>query len=512
LSDLPDLGRSPAKEEILRALATWESELTNKSKLISINDDDANHMFGYNGQNVIKDCIHIVLVPAATNIASEIGSAGRGSALNELVGTLMSKAGAEARAEWLTKNADKIDELNQLVKESVERSTGVQERRINSQLAKLVPNATIKFTPDVPEWAPKNDATIATDVTIDGLTNEVSRQGHGVQRAVMISMLQALAPDEEYASANHKQEDGETEQEAAERLEEEIKNLPVLIVCIEEPEIYQHPIRARTFARILTEIAAQQSSQVIIATHSPYFVTPVQFPTLRRFRLEQGESKVSCTNIAEVASRAGCANANVEKIVEKRIPTSFSEGFFCDTVVIVEGDTDKIVIETLSDKLGQALDSRGISVIEMSGKGGLKVPYSIFQELEIPAYVIVDGDALGAARKYPQDATKRASAHASHQEATNDVLAWLPISSARHGTLPYAFGNQTVVTNHFTIWEDDVEEELAKWPSFITALTANGSKLRSKNILAYRNAVLDADLADCPEILKQCITAIVAFG
>lgn len=510
-SDLPNLGSAPAKEAISAALAHWESDNDNAQYLVTISDDDANHMFGINGHNVIKDCVRLILIPAAADIANQVGSSGKGSALNELIGSLMSKASAAARTAWLLEHSDKIDELNKLIREGVETSTGMQAGRINTRLAGLVPNASITFTPTVAEWAPRNDASVSTDVTIDGLTNDVSRQGHGVQRAVMIAMFQSLVPDVAYTTESHEQGEDETPEQATQRLQDELANLPMLIVCIEEPEIYQHPIRARSFARILAELANQSSAQVILATHSPYFVRPTQFSSLRRFRLDAGESKVTFTDVAKVAMAATCSEAQVAKIVEKRLPSAFSEGFFCDTVAIVEGDTDKVVLEALAEKLDIPLDTKGISVLDMSGKEGLRIPYAMFVELKIPAYVIADGDSLGAARKYPSDATKQVNAHASHQQATEKMLTWLSTSTALHGAIPYAFGDPTVVTKHHTMWEDDIEEELGKWPSFVAVLRANGSEQRSKDLLAYRTAVLEANVADLPTCLRTCVEAIASF-
>ncbi|HEY2003851.1 MAG TPA: AAA family ATPase [Candidatus Saccharimonadia bacterium] len=510
-SDLPDLGSAPSKDQVHAALAEWESKPENVQHLVTVSDADATHMFGINGPNVIKDCMRIILVPAAADIASQVGTSGKGSALNELIGSLMTKASAETRTKWLTENADKFEELNSLVRESIETSTGMQADRINERLAGLVPNASVIFTPTVPEFVPRSDATVVTDVSIDGLTNDVSRQGHGVQRAVMIAMFQSLVPDEAYARQMHQPEEGETPEEAADRLRAELENLPVLLVCIEEPEIYQHPIRARAFARILAELASQPTAQVIIATHSPYFVRPDQFSSLRRFRLSSGETNVTQTDTSKVSAAASCSEPQVKKFVEKQLPATFSEGFFCDAVALVEGGTDKVVLEALAEKLGMPLDSKGISVLEMSGKSGLRIPYEMFMKLSIPVYVVVDGDALGAARKYPSNVAARARAHASHKGDTERVLGWLPASSVKHGSLPYAFGNASTVAGHFTVWEDDIEEELSKWPSFGAALATNGGVLRSKDLLVYRTGVLEGDIADLPMVLRSWVEAIAAF-
>lgn len=509
--DLPDLGASPSKDEVVDALSAWESEPANSSHLVEVDASDANHMFGIDGPNVILKCTRLVLIPASAEISNEVGSSGKGSALNDLIGAFMSNAGATARAVWQSRYALELAELNASVKQSIEDSTTLQASRINSKLLELVPNAAVTFVPEVPDWSPKGEASVTTDVTIDGATNDVSKQGHGIQRAIMIAMFQSLVPDETLITANHNVGENETADEAQARLQEELSNLPALVVCIEEPEIYQHPVRARAFARVLGILASQAGAQVILATHSPYFVRPDQFSSLRRFCLVSGQTKVCSTSLAEVATAAAEQEVKVQKIVEKRLPTAFSEGFFADAVVLVEGETDKAVLEAFGELVGLPLDSIGVCVLEVSSKESLKIPFHIFRELEIPTYVIADGDALGAARSHPGNPIEEARAHASHEASTNRVVSWLPASTAILGSAPHVFGSPTTVTAEYTVWNDDVEEELAVWPSFVTALANNSGKLRHKDLLAYRSAVLESDAVDIPATLTTAFNAIRAF-
>ncbi|MFJ4228124.1 ATP-dependent nuclease [Paenarthrobacter nicotinovorans] len=512
--ELPELGSSPKKDEIFQALADWESNPANKSLLESIDSTDANHMFGINGSNVIRECVRLVLVPAATDISSQVGETGKGSALTELIGTVMASAGAAARSEWLTKYEAEIRELSDAVRVSVEKSTEFQAQRINNRLSSLVPNARISFDPTVPNWAPKSEPAVATTVSIDGVVNDVSRQGHGVQRAVMIAMFQSLAPDAALMHEEHTILEGETEEDASRRLQSELEKLPFLVICIEEPEIYQHPIRARAFARVLSGLAEQANVQIIFATHSPYFVRPDQFESLRRFTLSEGKTGVSGTTLAKLAASASCTEVQARKIVEKRLPTTFAEGFFADAVVLVEGDTDKILLETLADRLGSPLDALGISVVSMEGKESIKIPFALLAvELGIPTYVIVDGDALGAKRAYPDNSEAENKARASHKGATDKVCEWLPTGSATAmiGALPFEFGDPTLVTDRFTIWNDDIEQELSAWPSFMASLATNGVELRSKNVLNNRTAALEADLTDMPAMLGDVIKAVLGF-
>jgi putative ATP-dependent endonuclease of OLD family len=361
---------------------------------------------------------------------------------------------------------------------------------------------------------PSPTPIVTTDVSIDGITNDVSRQGHGIQRAVMIAMFESLAPDEELAEREHLINDGESEQEAVERLKKVKDQLPGLLVCIEEPEIYQHPVRARAFSRVLADLSTQPRAQVLIATHSSYFVRPAQFESLRRFGLSGGKSHEAHTSIAAVTARTlGPGNeARIEKTVNKMLPTTFSEGFFADAVVLVEGDTDRVVLEELSERLGVPFDSVGISVVDIGGKGSLRIPAGILNELGIPTYPVADGDALGAVRKHPRARKARADVEARHRAECDGLTAWLPVGSAvRTGVEPYKFGAPTIITGRYTIWHDDLETELAKWPSFVAAQAANGHSARSKNVLEYRTDVLEADLDDLPLTLRTLVEAIHRF-
>lgn len=510
---LPDLGNAPSKDEIASALTDWERNPANAAALVETRDDDATQMLGWNGPNVIRECVRFILVPAASSITDQVGSTGKKSALSELIGLLMAAASAKAQADWLAKHASALDELTREIRASVELATGAQADRVNSRLASLVPNAHVILSPSVPAWTPKADPAVSTEVSIDGVSNDVSRQGHGIQRAVMISMFQAMVPDEGMARSTHAPQDGETPAEADARLTETIASLPSVIVSIEEPEIYQHPIRARSFARTLADLSEQPNVQVLVATHSPYFVRPDQFNSLRRLALSAGKSYVSQATAEGVAASSGIATASVEKAILANLQSEFSEGFFADVVVIAEGPTDRSVLGAIASRLGYDLDSEGISV-QPVGKGGMSVAIAILTGLGVPIYVLADGDFLGAQRHHATDVVKQGQAHASHQKQTNQLVASLPVSTlVSGGTIPYSFGDSTMVAAHYAIWRDDIEEELLSWPSFKAELAKSGINLASrsnKNPLAYRNAVDAADMSELPSTIGSVLSAIMA--
>jgi putative ATP-dependent endonuclease of OLD family len=513
ISGLPNLGTSPSKDEVFAALQSWEDDPSNMAQLALINDADASYMFGFNGQNVLRDCISLVLVPASGDMTAEITSNKKGSTLNALIGSLMSNASAAAKQAWIQKNKNIIDDLTTTMRSAIDTSTRLQSDRVNDRLGKLIPSACVEFGIKIPDWIPNPSPEISTKVSIDGSQRDISKQGNGVQRAVMIAMFESLIPDKKFVEGTYTPEEGLGDDEANAKFNEILGKLPAIIVCIEEPEIYQHPVRARAFGRILYDLSTQANAQVLIATHSPYFVQPKQFASIRRFSLTDGYSTSQNTTISEIAAQSSIPDDRIKKIVEMHLPTTFSEGFFSDKVALVEGVTDKAVLEAIAEKLGAPFDTIGISILDITGKDGLQIPYLILESLGTPTYIVVDGDALGAARKYPTDLIKQEAADDSMKNSTAKVIAWLPPSAtATVGTLPYSYRNPTVVTDKFTIWIDDIEEELSKWPSFCSALLANGGSLRyDKNLQAYRQAVIEAKEEDIPSSLIKCVEAISAF-
>ncbi|MCZ4614512.1 ATP-dependent nuclease [Rhodococcus qingshengii] len=509
-NELPDLGPTPSKESCETALRVWEIDDSNFGKLEEVSDSDASHLFGVNGTSVISQCSRAILVPASLDMAGEVGAFGKKTALNELVGALMSAAGEKIHAAWRIKYVQELAELHESVRIGIDKSTAGRATAVNARLQQLIPGTEVRFTPTIPEWVPKSDATIRTDVIVNGVANDVARQGHGTQRAVMMSMLQALVPDVSDASASHMVLDEESEVDAQNRLKEELAGLPSLLVCIEEPEIYQHPVRARAFARVLTELSNDPNVQVIVATHSPYFVRPEQFSSLRRISLDGATTNVSQATVQSIADEVDKDVETVLATVMKQVPTGFSEGFFSDRVVLVEGDTDKAILEVLCDRLGFPLDAAGVSIVHVGGKGNLKMSYAILNSLGVPTYVVVDGDARNSLRsaKHIPGSEGQLEARKSHKLQTEDAISWMKGATE----LGLKFECVSTSTDFFTIWHDDIETELENWSDFVDQISKAGGQLRTKKMAHYRAAAIGVELDGMPESIRDFVKSIRSFG
>jgi putative ATP-dependent endonuclease of OLD family len=207
-----------------------------------------------------------------------------------------------------------------------------------------------------------------------------------------------------------------------------------------------------------------------------------------------------------VAEAAEIPEEKVLRRLEAELPRTFSEGFFADVAVLVEGDTEKAILETLSERLDLALDARGIAVLPVGGKEGLRLAAELLEQLGTKTFIVVDGDALGASRKTP---AKQAAARKSHKEATEAVLGWMCPGPAVYGKAPTEYGDATAVGANYCFLHDDLEHELEAWPEFKTAREHRGLDLRDKNVSAYRAVAFDAGMSGLPDVFERAIRSMI---
>src|SRR5581483_8199708 len=240
----------------------------------------------------------------------------------------------------------------------------------------------------------------------DGYSSVITRTGHGLQRAFIMTMLQHLAKAQVSEPLNTDPSGSPVT---------DVK-LPNLVLAIEEPELYQHPNRQRHLAKILFQLAngktpgVAEKTQVIYGTHSPFFVGLDRINNIRLLRKSVNQNdkpkvthivRTTLTEIAETIWKADGARG--EKYTDitliPRLQTIMTpwmnEGFFADLVVLVEGEDDRAVILGAAQKLGHDFESKGFSVIPCGGKSSMDRPAAIFRHLGIPIYLVWDGDEGG---------------------------------------------------------------------------------------------------------------------
>lgn len=69
-----------------------------------------------------------------------------------------------------------------------------------------------------------------------------------------------------------------------------------------------------------------------------------------------------------------------------------SEMFFARSVVLVEGQTERLALPFGFRAMGQDPDSEGIAIVEVGGKSNLPLAAHLLRELAIPFVVVFDAD------------------------------------------------------------------------------------------------------------------------
>ncbi len=338
---------------------------------------------GYAG--VLKATLPLfVLIPAVRDAADESKVTKTGP-FGKLIYEIMKGMDAAFRGKLGTTLKETTRLLNREGKDERAASVADVEATIKGFLGELMPvDLELEFQ------APTLEVLLTTPKIFvdDGFRGSVEGKGHGLQRAVIFSILRA------YAKLVTRRAD------ATRR---------TLILGVEEPELYMHPPAQRTIRKLLRTIA-EGGDQVIFSTHSPLLVDVTYFDEI--IRCENPEPKAGEVVKPGRARRFQLPmQAMIEDITE-RYPSlkgkvtdgsmreqyahaytlSRNEGFFAKRLILVEGPTETYSLPIYAAALGHDLDALGISVVECGNKAQIDRLYRIFNEVGIACYVMFDFD------------------------------------------------------------------------------------------------------------------------
>ncbi|WP_198026147.1 AAA family ATPase [Mesorhizobium sp. LNHC209A00] len=189
-----------------------------------------------------------------------------------------------------------------------------------------------------------------------GFTTNAAEMGGGMQNAIVLAVLRAFE---------------ETRRQGA-------------IILIEEPEMFLHPQMQRSLYSAIERLG--ETNQVIYTTHSPHFVS---IPDYRNVALVRKKEAVGTT---VVQSHLQATATRLEKL-RQSIDSERGELFFAKRVLVVEGDTEKLVIPAFARRIGVDLDAAGGTIVEAGGKRALIDFAELAISFGIPTGIIYDRDS-----------------------------------------------------------------------------------------------------------------------
>lgn len=227
----------------------------------------------------------------------------------------------------------------------------------------------------------------------DGVSTAIEHKGHGLQRSVIFVIFRTYAD-------LLKKEQGEKSK--------------ALIFGIEEPELYLHPQMQRSMFTLLKEIS--KKDQVIFTTHSGFFVDMTEYQSVC---IAVKKDVASGTRIIQYA---GDIFPQAEEKKQFRLLTEFdperNELFFGKKVVLVEGDTEKVVLPIVAPKVKSeyVFYDYGITVVECGSKDTMPFFIKVLNAFRIPYIVIYDKDTSGHAGNQRIESEVSASGGIGHTE------------------------------------------------------------------------------------------------
>lgn len=369
-TDLPAAG---SRQNMIDALHEYEAAHPEKCELIPSEDT----FYGIGGKGKLAKFVQWIYLPAVKD-AKEESIENKKTALGKILDrTVRSKINFEEDLENLKEDVlkkyrellnDQKDSLNEISKSLTERL---------AMWSHPDAKAILSWNEDSAKSVQVNSPEIQLRAGERDFQGNLSRFGHGLQRSYLLAVLQELASSDD-------------------------QDAPTLLFGCEEPELYQHPPQARHLASVLVELS-EQNSQVIVSTHSPYFVCGRHFESMRMVRYDR-TIKQSCIfessyqhvsdKIREfLGDKDQALDARKAKL-EQFLQPSLSEMFFASKIVFVEGLEDEAYIKALFDLSGKMEEYRRhqIHIVAVGGKQRLIEALVIAKMLDIPFYVVFDAD------------------------------------------------------------------------------------------------------------------------
>lgn len=371
---VPGVTGATSKDAMRDALRAYEE--AHPAECILIPSED--QFYGFSkGANRLAKHVQWVYVPAVKDATKE-NVEGKNTALGKILArTVRAKVKFDEEIKKL--KDETLARYRDLLKDQQGALDDIS-KALSRRLGEWAhPDATARLS-----WAEDVKKSVQVEEPIARLLagegafeGELARFGHGLQRSYLLALLQELAAADD-------------------------ADAPRLLLGCEEPELYQHPPQAKHLATVLQTLA-DGNAQVVVSTHSPYFVSGRYFESVRMVRRDAGKkcSNVSAVSFDDLAAKLSSilgekvlkADAQMAKLHQAMQP-HLNEMFFAPKLIFVEGLEDVAFINAWVMLSGRWDDYRryGAQIVPTNGKGYIIEPLVIADMMGIPSFVLFDAD------------------------------------------------------------------------------------------------------------------------
>lgn len=189
-------------------------------------------------------------------------------------------------------------------------------------------------------------------------------------------------------------------------------------IFIDEPELFLHPQARRNFFRILQELA-NSGTQIFLTTHSSEFLSLARFDQIKVVRKNRKmgtyvRDAQPAKFIDDLYIRRSIVSCKEDLMLEYQNAYEntgdslrASEGMFARKVILVEGESESLILPYMFDQIGYDYIAKGISIVRCGGKNELDRFYRLYSEFGIPCFVIFDGDKQNKGKGSEAESAKK---------------------------------------------------------------------------------------------------------
>lgn len=361
----PGLETVSNKDEVFEAMDAWEAAHPEACELQEVD---------FPLHDKITGSLTFLHVSAFEDPAAHLEAEGRG-AVSRLIERLVDQTVIHTELQAI---ADDASSKSDAVLQQAQERLGAFGESMAEMIESFAPGSKVSLRWD--EATVKSSRpTLKVDIqTSDGVARPLEYQGHGVQRSLMYAALTS-----------------EVEQHGTDG--------GAVVLVIEEPEAFQHPLSCRVLARTLRELATR-NYQVVYSTHSSDFVHPDVTDGLRIVRREDRDagglsSYIQALSYHELLNqwqRVFQGDDYTIESVQGRLAAHLTpevlEGLFARLCVIVEGEEDKALIRGSAAQHGVDLDAAGIAIIQANGKPAIPNVLAFLLLAGVACYPMFDLD------------------------------------------------------------------------------------------------------------------------
>lgn len=321
--------------------------------------------------NVLKMLPRFLLIPVDTAINEIQGSNSGvlGKTLNELFDTVRENSenfkSAQVYLDRLSGELDPSDDESEFGKMMIE---------LNDVLGSVFPESKLHASTDLSDPSKVLKPSFNIEMS-SNIRTPVQNQGTGMVRAAVFGMLR-------FRQKWLSQKEGETGRS--------------LIICFEEPEIYLHPSAANQMRDAIYDLSSS-TSQIIASTHSPFIIDISRKPRQVLNRLSENGNVVvgEAFSVTDAFISLQGEDKDYVKMLLK-IDDYIARAFFTKNIVIVEGDTEDILIRESLSRLNKDDFLKLVSsfeVIKARGKAAIIGLVNYLKSMGLKPIVVHDRDA-----------------------------------------------------------------------------------------------------------------------